>query len=174
MVEVVIGRIGRAHGVRGEVAVEVRTDEPERRFADGAVLRIEDTRRPLKLIGSRWHGERLLVRFEGVNDRTAVEALRGAMLVTDVPDDESPDDEEEFYDRHLISLVVRDAAGTEVGRVADVVHLPGQDLLAVETADGERLVPFASELVPVVDIAGGFVQLGDVEGLLTDIDEEPT
>lgn len=172
MVEVVIGRIGRPHGVRGEVGVEVRTDEPERRFTDGAVLRVEDSRRTLTIVGTRWHGEKLLARFEGVDDRTAVEALRGAMLVVDVDDAERPEDEDEFYDRHLVGLVVRDAAGADVGRISDVVHLPAQDLLAIDTATGERLVPFVSDLVPVVDVAGGFVQLADIQGLLSDVDED--
>ena len=166
LVEVVVGRIGRPHGIRGELTVEVRTDEPERRFADGARMRIEGTQRVLTVAATRWHGERLLVRFEGVHDRDAAEALRGSLLSVSVPGDERPEDEEEYYDRQLAGLRVLDHAGCEVGVIGSVVHLPTQDLLSVTTPDGERLVPFVRALVPEVDLANGYVRLADVEGLI--------
>lgn len=170
LVEVVVGRVGRAHGIRGEVAIDLRTDEPERRFAVGAELRIEGTPRTLRVAAHRWHGERLLVHFEGVPDRTAVEALRGAVLIVEAHLDERPDDEDEFYDRQLVGLRVFDHTGTDVGAVTAVVHLPTQDLLAVETALGERFVPFVAELVPEVDLDAGCLRLADVGGLLDEID----
>jgi 16S rRNA processing protein RimM len=167
-VEVLVGVVGRPHGVRGEVAIELRTDEPERRFAVGARLRIEDGDAVVVVTGRRLHGDRLLVRFGGLADRTAVEALRGVRLVADVPVDERPDDAEEFYDRQLIGLRVLDHAGIEVGTVAAVLHRPAQDLLEIDTDDGARLVPFVSALVPTVDPAAGLLRLADVPGLLTD------
>ena len=174
--EVLVGRIGRAHGVRGEVSVEPRTDEPERRFADGAVL---DTRtptgaappadRPASLVVSRtrWHQSRLLVTFAGVEDRTAAEALRGLSLVTVTDPDETPEDPEEFYDHQLVGLRVHTTDGVPVGEVADVLHATGQDLLAVRKPDGvEVLVPFVSQLVPVVDVREGRLEVADRPGLL--------
>lgn len=166
LVEVVVGRIGRPHGVRGELTIEVRTDEPERRFADGTHMLIEGTQRALTVAATRWHGERLLVRFEGVHDRDAAEALRGSLLSVSVPRDERPEDEEEYYDRQLAGLRVLDHTGNEVGVIGGVVHLPTQDLLSVTTADGERLVPFVRALVPEVDLVQGHVRLADVEGLI--------
>jgi 16S rRNA processing protein RimM len=173
-VDVVVGRIGRPHGVRGEVAVEIRTDEPQRRFTVGAVLRTDPGGRTLEIRTVRTHQERLLLSFRDVPDRTAAEALRGAMLVLDVPDTESPDDPEEFYDRQLVGLAVRPLAepggepGASIGTVTEVLHLPVQDVLAVRRDDGgEVLVPFVAELVPVVDPAAGHVGVLDVPGLLT-------
>ncbi|MEL4357138.1 MULTISPECIES: ribosome maturation factor RimM [unclassified Luteococcus] len=167
-VEVVVGSIGRAHGIRGDVAVDLRTDEPERRFAPGSVLRVEGTRRTLTVETARWHSGRLLVHFAELPDRTAVEQARGQVLVTDIDADELPSDEDEYYDRQLVGLMALAADGSQVGRVSQVVHLPAQDLLAIATERGERLVPFVSELVPGVDLAAGTVQLADVPGLLDD------
>ena len=170
-VETVVGVIGRAHGLRGETAIEVRTDEPEVRFAVGSVLRAEDGQRTFTVAGARDHSGRLLVRFAELPDRTAVERARGTRLVVDVPADQTPEAEEEYYDRQLIGLAVRDAAGTEVGRVTAVVHLPAQDLLEVDTAGGARLIPFVEALVPQVELVDGFLGLADLPGLLGDEDD---
>lgn len=167
-IEVVVGVVGRAHGLGGETVVEVRTDEPERRFATGRELRAEGTDRRLLVASRRDHSGRLLVRFAGVGDRSAAEALRGIRLVTDVPADERPAEPEEFYDRQLVGLTVLDATGARVGRVSGVAHLPAQDLLEVDTPGGERLVPFVQTLVPVVDLAAGVLHLAEVPGLLAD------
>jgi 16S rRNA processing protein RimM len=170
-VEVVVGVVGRAHGLRGDVAIDLRTDEPDRRFAVGQVLRDEVGGRRLTVASSRYHSGRLLVQFDELGDRTAVEAVRGVRLVVDVPVDEVPTDDGEYYDRQLVGLRVRDAAGVDVGSVSEVVHLPAQDALEVSTAEGPRLVPFVQDLVPVVDLDQGFVRLADVPGLLTDLDD---
>jgi 16S rRNA processing protein RimM len=167
-VEVVVGVIGRPHGVRGEVAVAPRTDEPERRFHVGAELRGEGTDRVLTVESSRAHSGRMLVRFVEAPDRSAVESLKGVRLVVDVAVDERPSEPEEFYDRQLVGLRVIDAGGVAVGRVAVVLHLPGQDLLEIDTEHGSRLVPFVSALVPEVDLAHGVIRLADVPGLLSD------
>ncbi|HYO40682.1 MAG TPA: ribosome maturation factor RimM [Nocardioidaceae bacterium] len=180
--EVVVGRIGRPHGVKGEVSVELRTDEPGRRYADGAVLRTRTPQgvapnepdRPARLtvLGTRWHQSRLLVTFAELPDRTTAETVRGLVLVTDVDTAESPEDPEEFYDHQLVGLTMVTTDGVEVGKVTEVVHGAGQDLLAVR-ADGGRevLVPFVSALVPVVDLDGGRVQVADRPGLLTPLDD---
>jgi len=170
--EVVVGVIGRAHGIRGDVTIDVRTDEPERRFAVGQVLRAEDSPRRFTVTAARDHSGRLLVHFAELTDRTVAEAARGTVLMSDVDPDELPEDEDEYYDRQLVGLQVRAADGAVVGTVSAVLHLPTQDTLEVETADGTRLVPFVSAVVPVVDLAAGEVRLTDVPGLLTDTDED--
>ena len=170
-VEVVVGVIGRAHGIRGDVTIDVRTDEPERRFAVGQTLQAEDGRRTFTVASARDHSGRLLVHFEQLADRTVAEAARGVVLVADVDPHEQPEDDDEFYDRQLIGLTVRAADGTTVGTVTDVLHLPLQDTLEVDTADGVRLIPFVSAVVPRVDLAAGELQLADVPGLLAEADE---
>ena len=159
--------IGRPHGLHGEVNVEVRTDEPERRFAPGQRLRAEGQRDAYVVSSAREHGNRLLVRFAGLEDRTAVEAVRGTVLVADIDTAERPETEDEFYDRQLIGLRVlgRDA---ELGRVISVLHLPEQDLLEVQTAAGVRLVPFVAALVPEIDLTAGTLTVAEVPGLLED------
>lgn len=171
---VVVGRIGKPHGIRGEVTVELRTDEPERRFAPGARLVVEGTGRPVTVTTHHWHQGRLLVRFEEFSDRTAAEAARGWMLTAEVDPAERPEEEDTYYDRQLIGLRVLTADGQDAGTVDFVVHLPAQDLLEVSTAEGTRLVPFVTALVPQVDLAAGTLTLADVPGLLVDLDTEGT
>jgi 16S rRNA processing protein RimM len=167
-VQLVIGKIGRAHGVQGDVGVEVRTDDPDRRFAAGTTIATDPPERgPLKVVTSRWHSGRLLVRFADSDDRTQAEALRGTILVIDIDDDERADDPDEFYDHHLIGLRALTSAGEEVGAVTDVLHLPGQDVLAIKRTDGvEVLVPFVAELVPGVDLDARTVTIEPRPGLL--------
>ena len=167
-VDVLVGTIGRAHGLRGEVSVHVRTDEPERRFTPGASLRVGD--RPRTVASARWHSGTLLLGLEGVTDRTAAEALRGRELWADVPAGEAPADEGEYLDRQLVGLEVLDAAGAVAGTIGEVLHLPAHDVLVVRTSGGDRLVPFVSEVVPVVDLEAGHVRVADIGGLLSDED----
>lgn len=166
---VVVGRVGRAHGLRGAVTVDVRTDDPDHRFAPGAVLDVEGgAGGTLTVTSSHWHSGRLLVTFDGANDRTGAEALRGTLLAVDVSDDEPPIDPDEFYDHHLVGLRAQSPAGETLGVVTDVVHLPAQDLLSIrrEGDGGEALVPFVAAIVPAVDVAGGFVVVDAPAGLL--------
>lgn len=160
---VVVGRVGRAHGLGGEVAVQVRTDDPQARFAVGAVVfpTVAGTDSPgsgwpesLQVCSVRWHSGRLLLRFAQCPDRTAVEALAGAVLQADVDVAAAGDDPEEFHDLALIGLSVYDSAGTQLGQVSGVLHLPAQDVLVVRDGSAELLVPFVSALVPIVDLAG--------------------
>ncbi|HEX2177155.1 MAG TPA: ribosome maturation factor RimM [Nocardioidaceae bacterium] len=166
--DLVVGRIGRPHGVRGEVGVEVRTDDPTERFAIGTELRTDPSSAgPLTVAAARPHSGRLLVRFEQVRDRNAAEALRGVLLTVQVPDREEPADPEELYDHQLVGLQVHDHAGTVVGEVADVLHNPAHDLLVVRRkSGGDVLVPFVSELVPDVDLGRGRLTVADRPGLL--------
>ncbi|MEU8514825.1 ribosome maturation factor RimM [Kitasatospora sp. NPDC048722] len=152
--QLVVGRIGRAHGIRGDVSVEVRTDEPELRLGPGAVVLTDPASAgPLTVESGRVHSGRLLLRFAGVKDRNAAEALRGTLLISEVDPDESPEDPEEYYDHQLIGLDVVLSDGTPVGELTEVVHLPYQDLLTVKKADGtEVLVPFVSQIVPTIDL----------------------
>ncbi|WP_121192939.1 ribosome maturation factor RimM [Motilibacter peucedani] len=166
--ELSVGRIGRAHGIRGDVLVEPRTDDPGSRFAPGVVLRTDPAATgPLTVESARWQSGRLVVRFAGVDDRSAAEALRGTLLVVDIDEHESLDDPDEFYDHQLVGLAAVTVAGDPVGTVSDVLHLPAQDVLAITRPDGrEVLVPFVSELVPAVDLDAGQVQVEPIGGLL--------
>ncbi len=155
---VVVGRIGKAHGIRGEVTVEVRTDEPERRFAPGSRLLVQDPRGGEPVVDSltvdtmRPHGGGLLIGFEGFDDRTGAESLRGIVLEVDRDPGEQPLERDEYYDSDLVGCVVRDRQGADLGVVTDVVHLPAQDLLAVCDARGrEWLLPLVHTLVPDID-----------------------
>jgi 16S rRNA processing protein RimM len=167
-VQIVVGRIGKPHGIRGELTVEVRTDAPEIRFAPGSVLVTDPARvGPITVEAVRWHSGRLLLRVDGVHDRTMAEGLRGVVLTADVPDDEVPDDPEEFFDHQLRGLAVVTTDGTALGVVDDVVHLPYQDLLAVKRDAGrEVLVPFVAEMVTDIDVEAGTVTVDLPEGLL--------
>jgi 16S rRNA processing protein RimM len=184
----IVGRIGRPHGIRGEVIVGVRTDEPDLRFAVGAVLDVERTLPgpgragegsgvavgdgQLTVGSARWHSGQLLVAFAGITDRTAAGELTGSWLSMDssqLPESTDPD---EFRDHELIGLSVRTSAGDAVGVVADVLH-HGQDLLVVRQ-DGDRdggkageyLVPFVKAIVPEVDVSAGVLVIDPPPGLL--------
>jgi len=171
--DLVVGRIVRSHGVRGELVVEIRTDEPEDRFAPGSVLRgrapkaraARDVEYTVE--AARHHAGRLLVRLEGVADRDAADALRGTLLLIDAAELTSPEDPEEFYDHQLIGLTVHHVDGSVVGEVTEVVHTPAGQLLTVRTAAGQdALVPFVTAIVPEVDVAAGRVVVDPPEGLL--------
>jgi 16S rRNA processing protein RimM len=177
-IEVVVGRIGKPHGIRGEVTIDVRTDEPERRFADGAALRAEPPGgsafglSSLTVAAARWHRSTLLVAFDEIADRNAAEAARGVVLHATIPVDESPEDPEEYYDHQLVGLAAYDVQGAALGEVTGLVHGGAQDLLTVRTPEGrEALVPFVHALVPEVDLAAGRVVIDDRPGLVTPFDE---
>jgi 16S rRNA processing protein RimM len=176
---VVVGRIGRPHGIRGEVVIGVRTDEPDLRFAVGATLDARSTSddagpengaggERLTVASVRWHSGQLLVAFAGITDRTAASELTGSWLSVDssqLPDTGDPD---EFRDYELIGLSVRTCAGDPVGVVTDVLHY-GQDLLVVRRQDEpgvEALVPFVKAIVPEVDLRAGVVVIDPPPGLL--------
>ena len=171
----IVARVGRAHGLRGEVTVEVRTDVPDRRFVPGNELHVTPARRdpqpvPAKLVVSttRDHNGVLLLGFDGVGDRSGAEALRGCLLEADVPDDETEPDA--WFDHQLVGLAALAPDGRRLGEIAGVEHSGAQDLLVVRRADGvERLVPFVTAIVPTVDVAAGHVVVAAPGGLIEDL-----
>lgn len=168
----VVGRIGRAHGVRGAMTIEVLTDEPEERFAVGAELFTDPPERgPLTIESGRVHSGTLLLNFQGYPDRSAAEVLRGTILLADV-DINASEDEDEFHDQVLLGLEVFTVSGEPVGTIHEVVHLPAQDLLAVRNQQGrEVLIPFVHEIVPTVDLSQKRVLVDPPPGLI-DAQEE--
>ncbi|GAA4262140.1 ribosome maturation factor RimM [Dietzia aurantiaca] len=171
--ELVVGRVVKSHGVRGELVVEVRTDSPEERFAPGSRLVGRTGRgnstadRDVTIEAARSHSGRLLVRLEGVGDRDTADALRGMLLLVDsgaLPDPQDPD---EFHDHQLVGLRVVDTSGDRLGEVVEIVHTAAGELLNIRLADGsDALVPFVTEMVPEVDLAGGTCVIDPPEGLL--------
>jgi 16S rRNA processing protein RimM len=166
----VVGRIIRPHGLRGELSVEVRTDDPGRRYANGSVLGTEPPQAgPLTVTASRWHSGRLLVSFAEVVDRTDAELLRGVLLTVDAAEVPLPQDPDEFHDHQLTGLTVVTVSGELVGTVSDVLHY-GQDLLSITPAAGtsrqEVLVPFVAAIAVEVDLAAGKVVIDPPPGLL--------
>ncbi|MEI7541354.1 MAG: ribosome maturation factor RimM [Actinomycetes bacterium] len=147
-----VGRIGRAHGILGEATIEVRTDEPDRRFAIGNKLQ-SDALGELTIISGRVHNGILLLGFEGFTDRNAIEKLRDVLLYCDVDINEPGIDDDDYHVLQLIGCAAHLESGEVIGEVTDVINLPGQDLLAIKTETGEILIPFVHQLVPVVDIA---------------------
>jgi 16S rRNA processing protein RimM len=167
-VQLVVGRIGRAHGIRGDVLVDVRTDDPDLRFAAGSVLVTDPAAAgPLTIERSRWHSGKLLLAFEGYSDRTSTERLRGIRLVIDSDELEPLDDPDEFHDHQLVGLAALTTGGEKLGEVTEVIHGPAGELLAIARTGGtEVLIPFIREFVPEVDLAGGRVVVAPPEGLL--------
>jgi 16S rRNA processing protein RimM len=171
---IVIGRVGRPHGVRGDVTVDVRTDVPDRRFVIGTALDRADGAAPLLVVDARWHSGRLLIRFEGVEDRTGAELLRGTVLTIDADlagdpagDDEDADDSEFWWDRDLVGLSAVTPQGDPLGEVTDVVHTAAGELLAIgRPGGGEHLVPFVRDIVPTVDPVGRRLVVDAPPGLL--------
>jgi 16S rRNA processing protein RimM len=163
-----VGRITRAHGIRGEVGVLSLTEVPSR-YDRGSVLRLEDGR-TLTVERSRSHGNRLLVKFEEVPDRTHAETLRGQVLL--VPEDAVPEAPDDAYWVHqLVGLEVVTESGRSLGRVAEVLHNPANDIWVTRGPEREVLVPALRDLVIDVDLGAGRVVVREVEGL-TAFDEE--
>ncbi|WP_424529688.1 ribosome maturation factor RimM [Sphaerisporangium viridialbum] len=164
--QLVVGRIGRPHGIRGEVTVEVRTDDPEARFAPGTSLATEPAGTgPLVVERMRWNKNILVLGFEGIADRNEAEELRDTILVIDSSEIPPPGDPDEFYDHQLIGLSVVTTGGEAVGEIVDVLH-HGQDLLVIQRDQGEVLIPFVKALVPEVDLDAKRVVVDAPPGLL--------
>ncbi|BAD59004.1 MULTISPECIES: ribosome maturation factor RimM [Nocardia] len=170
--ELVVGRVAKSHGVRGELVVEVRTDDPDARFAEGTVLRGRLPRstevREFTVESAREHSGRLLVSLAGVDDRSAADALRGTLFVVDSAELPPSDDPDEFYDHELEGLSVRDTAGAVLGTVTEVLHSAAGELLSMRAAEDGReiLIPFVTAIVPTVSVAEGYVVIDPPEGLL--------
>ncbi|MEZ0353554.1 ribosome maturation factor RimM [Mycobacterium sp. pR1184] len=173
--ELLVGRVVKAHGITGEVVVEVHTDDPADRFAPGITLRAKPSRgsgeeRSYVVAGAREHGGRLLVRLAGVDDRDAADALRGSLFVVDSDDLPPIDEPDTYYDHQLEGLRVRTTTGQDLGVVAEVLHTAAGELLAVHRSDGaqtrEVLVPFVNAIVTSVSLDDRMVEIDPPEGLL--------
>ena len=171
-----VARIGRAHGVRGAVTVEARTDEPDRRFTPGTLLHVSDGARRHELASAGLpttltvatageHSGVIRLKFAEIDDRTTAEQMRDVLLEAEVPD--VSDESEAWYDHELVGLRVTDSTGGALGEVVAVEHLPGQDLLVVRLPSGDdRMVPFVHAIVPEVDMHSGRVVVHPPPGLL--------
>jgi 16S rRNA processing protein RimM len=146
-----VGRIGKAHGILGEATIEVRTDEAEDRFAIGAVLETE-SHGNLTVASARVHNGILLLSFEGIEDRNAIETLRNELLYADVDIDAPGVDEDDYHVLQLVGCKAFLVDGDEFGEVSEVLNLPGQDVLVIKSDSAETLIPFVRQLVPIVDI----------------------
>lgn len=164
--QLVLGRIGKPHGVGGDLVVSVRTDAPEERFAPGTVLRTRpEDAGPLRVSAIRWHSGRLLLRFDDVADRVSATRLAGVELVLDPAELPALTDPDEFYDHQLRGLVALSTSGTPLGTVVDVAHTPAGTLLVLEDDGREVMVPFVATMVPSVDIGSGRIVIDPPDGL---------
>ncbi len=173
-----VGRLTKAHGLKGAIKLELFTDDPGRRFVPGAVFTLQvPTGSPwhgktIELVELRWYNQHAVGFFKDVPDREAAEALAKAILWIDQDDTEQPDEEDAWYDHQLVGLaVVRD--GVQIGTITRLEHLPAQDLLIVKTPAGEVMIPFVKAIVPSVDITTGIVTITPPPGLLEELPEEP-
>lgn len=172
-----VGRLTKAHGLKGAIKIELYTDEPDRRFTPGAEFHLQVPEsspwfgRTLTLTELRWYNQHPVVFFDDVADRTAAESLIKAILLVDHDPTEVLDDENAWYDHQLVGLsVLRD--GEAVGTVTHLEHLPAQDLLVVKTDAGEVMVPFVAAIVPLVDIAGGTITVTPPPGLFEPLPDD--
>ncbi len=164
----VVGRIGRAHGIHGEATIEVRTDLPDERFIVGAQLETDPKAHgPLTIESARDHNGILLLKFKEIADRTAIERVRDTLLLADVDMSEEAVYEDEYHVQQLIGCSVILESGEKLGDLTDVLNLPGQDLLAIKGERGEILIPFIAEFVPIVDIEARTITVVPPPGLLT-------
>lgn len=167
---VVVGRLGRPHGVHGEISVEVRTDDPGTRFAIGAKVTLKENNQPLTIAATRWHQQRMLIKFIEINDRDAADGVKGKHLTVEIDPLALPENENDFYEFQLIGCQVIDTKDVILGEVLNVLPGSAQALIVVKTIDNkEVLVPFVEQIVPVVDIEKRQIVLNPPNGLF---DEE--
>lgn len=176
-VELRVARLVKAHGLKGGLKLELYTDSPELRFQPGAQLSVQVP------TDSPWFGQRLTVRelkffnaqpvafFEGVGDRTQAESLVKAILWVEDDSDSAPVEDNAWFDHQLVGLQVR-RDGEQIGTLTRVDHLPAQDLLAVETAQGEVLLPFVTAFVPEVNTEDGYISITPPGGLFEEVDAD--
>jgi len=173
-----VGRLTKAHGLKGAIKLELFTDDPGRRFVPGAVFTLQvPTGTPwhgksLELVELRWYNQHAVGFFKDVPDRTTAETLAKAILWIESDAAEQSDEEDAWYDHQLIGLaVMRD--GVKIGTIARLEHMPAQDLLIVNTPNGDVMIPFVKAIVPSVDVAAGTVTITPPLGLLEEIPEDP-
>lgn len=164
--QVVVGRLGRPHGVKGEINVEVLTDDPEKRFAKGSKLTIQNQNKQLTVNTARLHTNKLLVTFNEVPDRNIAEDLKGNYLVIELNESEIPQTGDEFYEDQLIGLSAVSENQELFGEVVEVIHRSAQDLLVIKTPDNQEvLVPFVDEIAPIIDLNKKIIVLNPPKGL---------
>lgn len=168
-----VGRLLKAHGLKGAIKVEMYTDDPGARFFPGATYTLQVPAesdwlgKTLTLAELKWYNGQPVAFFEGVTDRNVAESLIKAILWVDDADDSRPAEDDAWYDHQLVGLAVR-RDGVTVGSVSRVDHMPAQDLLIVDTGDGEVMVPFVKAIVSAVDIDAGTMDITPPLGLFED------
>ena len=172
-----VGRLTKAHGLKGAIKVELFTDDPARRFKKGATFTLQvPTSSPwhgktLELIELKWYNLQPVAFFKDVPDRTTAETLIKAILWIDQDLTESTDEEDAWFDHQLVGLrVLRD--GAEVGTVSQIDHFPAQDLLTVATPAGDVLVPFVKAIVTAVDVEAGTLTVDPPIGLFEEVADD--
>ena len=168
--DLVVGRLGRPHGVHGEISVEVRTDEPEIRFAKGSKLSLKESNNQLTVLSSRWHQEKMLVKFEEITDRDLANDIKGKTLVIEIDPASIETKKDQYYEFQLTGLKVIDKNEKTLGQIKEVITGLAQDLLVVETEERkEVLVPFVKQIVINVDLNQKLITMDPPRGLF---DEE--
>jgi 16S rRNA processing protein RimM len=172
-----VGRLTKAHGLKGAIKIELYTDDPGRRFIPGAVFSLQVPTghawhgKTLELVELRWYNSHAVGFFKDVPDRSAAEALVKAILWVEQDATELPEEEDAWYDHQLVGLtVLRD--GAKVGTVSQIDHFPAQDLLTVKTDDGDVLVPFVKAIVTAVDVKAGTLTVTPPEGLFEQLPDD--
>jgi len=172
-----VGRLTKAHGLKGAIKIELYTDDPARRFVPGAKfsLQVPDSSpwrgKTLELIELKWYNSHPVAFFKNVPDRTVAESLLKAILWIDTDPTEDSGEEDAWFDHQLVGLrVFRD--GVQVGTVSHIDHFPAQDLLTVETDGSNVLVPFVKAIVSAVDIEAGTLTVTPPVGLFEDIADD--
>jgi 16S rRNA processing protein RimM len=171
-----VGRLLKAHGLKGAIKLELYTDSPNERFSQGAVLELQVPEtspwfgKTVTVAELKWFNTSPVLFLEGVVDRDTAESLIKAILLVDQPLDESPSEPDAWFDHQLVGLkVFRD--GVQIGELARVDHLPAQDLLAIRVDDREVLLPFVKAFVPKVDVEAGLIEITPPGGLFEEIEE---
>lgn len=171
-----VGRLLKAHGLKGAIKLELYTDSPNERFVPGAVLELQVPEtspwfgKTVTVKELRWYNQAPVIFLEGVEDRTAAEGLIRAILLVNHDTAQSPVEADAWYDHQLVGLKVM-REGVEVGVVARVDHFPAQDILAVTVGEKEVLVPFVKAIVPEVNVDAGTVTVTPPNGLFEEIEE---
>lgn len=169
-----VGRLLKAHGLKGAIKLELYTDSPNERFVPGAVFELQVPEespwfgKTVTVTELRWYNQAPVLFLEGITDRTGAESLIKAILLIDAETEKLPDEPDAWYDHQLVGLkALRD--GVEVGQVVRVEHFPAQDLLIIKAGDREVMLPFVKAIVPAVDIKAGTVTVTPPTGLFEEV-----
>ncbi len=168
--ELVVGRLGRPHGVQGEISVEIRTDEPEERFKNGVTLFLKENKKNLTVSTSRWHQQKMLVKFDEITDRDMADEIKGKTLMVTIDENQLENKKDQYYEFQLVNLNVKDNKNNLLGKVKEVISGNAQDLIVVEANNQkEVMVPFVKQIVKDVDLVNKEIKMDPPPGLF---DEE--